>query len=69
LLAVEMEAAALYALAQAKSLPILCLAKVTNQMATVPNDFEKGAINGNEDLMHLLHHLTLIWKEGSSENP
>lgn len=69
LLAVEMEAAALYALAQAKSLSILCLAKVTNQMATVPNDFEKGAINGNEDLMHLLHHLTLIWKEEKNENP
>jgi len=42
---------------------------VTNQMATVPNDFEKGAINGNEDLMHLLHHLTLIWKEARNENP
>jgi uridine phosphorylase len=54
LLAVDMEAAALYALAQAKNLPILCFARVTNQMATVANDFEKGEANGNTDLLELL---------------
>ena len=46
LLAVEMEAAALYALARTRGFPILCFALVTNQMATAQNDFDKGAENG-----------------------
>jgi len=54
LLAVEMEAAALYALAEAKAYPILCFAHVTNQMATVENDFEKGEANGNRALVDLI---------------
>ena len=37
--AVKTEAAALYALAQAKAFPILSFAHVTNQMATMENDF------------------------------
>ena len=62
LLAVEMEAAALYALAQAKNLPILCFARVTNQMATVENDFEKGEENGNTDLLALLRKTVSAWE-------
>jgi uridine phosphorylase len=62
LLAVEMEAAALYALAQAKNLPILCFARVTNQMATVENDFEKGEENGNTDLLALLRKTASAWE-------
>ena len=54
LLAVEMEAAALYALAQARSLPILCFALVTNQMATTANDFDKGASNGVAEALGLI---------------
>ena len=46
LLAVEMEAAALYALSRAKMLPILCFALVTNQMAQSATDFDKGAADG-----------------------
>ena len=46
LLAVEMEAAALYALARTRKLPILCFALVTNQMAQTDNDFDKGSENG-----------------------
>lgn len=43
---VEMEAAALYAYAQARARQVVCLAHVTNTMATAGDDFEKGADNG-----------------------
>ena len=46
ILAVEMEAAALYAFARARSKPVLCLAHVTNQMAVADGDFEKGEADG-----------------------
>jgi uridine phosphorylase len=46
LLAVEMEAAALYAFATARQKPVLCFAHVTNQMAQVHGDFEKGEADG-----------------------
>jgi len=42
LMAVEMEAAALYAFARARQEPVLCFAHVTNQMGRVNGDFEKG---------------------------
>jgi uridine phosphorylase len=45
-LAVEMEAAALYAFAHARSRPVLCFAHVTNQMARIEGDFEKGEADG-----------------------
>lgn len=49
ILAVEMEAAALYAFAQARDKPVVCLAHVTNQMAVSEGDFEKGVDNGSRD--------------------
>lgn len=60
LLAVEMEAAALYAFAEAKRKPVICFARVTNQMAVVENDFEKGEADGNSAMLALIeqiHHL------------
>lgn len=39
---VEMEAAALYAYAEARQREVVCLAHVTNTMAVSGNDFEKG---------------------------
>jgi len=42
ILAMEMEAAALYALAQARQYQIICFAHVTNQMGQSEGDFEKG---------------------------
>ncbi len=63
LLAVEMEAAALYALAEAKAYPIICFAHVTNRMATVENDFEKGEANGNKALVDLLGRVIQTWRK------
>jgi hypothetical protein len=41
-----MESAALYAYAAARDRDVLCLAHVTNTMATAGDDFEKGHANG-----------------------
>ena len=46
ILAVEMEAAGLYAFAEARGRAVICLAHVTNQMGTIEGDFEKGEANG-----------------------
>ncbi len=54
LLAVEMEAAALYAFAQASKKDIICFAHITNQMATIENDFEKGHNKGNTAMTELI---------------
>lgn len=43
---VEMEAAALYAYAHARRRDVVCLAHVTNTMATDGDDFEKGEADG-----------------------
>jgi uridine phosphorylase len=48
---VEMEAAALYAYAAATGAPVVCLAHITNTMATTGDDFEKGEDNGAHDAM------------------
>ena len=45
-LAVEMEAAGLYAFAEAKQQPVICFAQVTNTMGTTEGDFEKGPSEG-----------------------
>jgi len=62
LLAVEMEAAALYAFAEAKGKPVVCFAHVTNAMATVENDFEKGEANGNKAFLELIAAVARAWR-------
>lgn len=47
LVAVEMEAAALYAFAAARNRRVVCFAHVTNQMARIEGDFEKGDGDGS----------------------
>ncbi|HUN98231.1 MAG TPA: nucleoside phosphorylase [Bradyrhizobium sp.] len=54
LMAVEMEAAALYAFARARQKPVLCFAHVTNQMGRVDGDFEKGEADGSHDALRLI---------------
>jgi uridine phosphorylase len=56
-LAVEMEAAALYAFANARGKQVLCFAHVTNQMALTDGDFEKGEANGARDALRLIDAL------------
>ena len=54
LLAVEMEAAALYAFAASTSNTVVCFAFVTNQMAQISGDFEKGEADGAVDALCLV---------------
>lgn len=54
IVAVEMEAAALYAFATALKRDVLCIAHVTNTMATDGDDFEKGAAGGAHDALELV---------------
>ncbi len=61
-LAVEMEAAALYAFAQAQKQPVLCFAHVTNQMAQVEGDFEKGEANGARDALDVVTVAARAWR-------
>jgi uridine phosphorylase len=53
-LAVEMEAAALYAFARAAGAAVLCLAHVTNTMGRSEQDFEKGHGDGAADALAVL---------------
>ena len=52
--AVEMEAAALYAFARARRRDVLCFAHVTNQMAVNEGDFEKGEADGSRDSLAVI---------------
>lgn len=54
LLAVEMEAAALYSFARYANVDVLCLAHVTNTMGVAEQDFEKGEADGTADALRLL---------------
>lgn len=54
LLAVEMEAAALYAFARARDRPVVCFAHVTNLMGRVEGDFEKGHADGTTDALRIV---------------
>ncbi|MBI1260604.1 MAG: uridine phosphorylase [Rhizobiales bacterium] len=54
ILAVEMEAAALYAFARTCKRPVICFAHVTNQMGQIVGDFEKGEANGSSDALRIV---------------
>jgi uridine phosphorylase len=60
--AVEMEAAALYAFATARGKPVLCFAHVTNQMALVEGDFEKGEADGTVDALAVIQAAVVAWR-------
>jgi purine-nucleoside phosphorylase len=61
-LAVEMEAASLYAFAAACDRDVLCFAHVTNQMAQVEGDFEKGEASGTRDMLRLVEATATAWR-------
>ena len=54
ILAVEMEAAALYTFARIAGVRLLCLAHVTNTMGQTDEDFEKGEADGTRDALNML---------------
>lgn len=54
ILAVEMEAAALYTFARARDALVLCLAHVTNTMGQAQQDFEKGELDGTTEALRVL---------------
>lgn len=60
------------------NVPVICLldpdgdlsrdfAHVTNQMATVENDFEKGEANGNRALIYLVERVMWDWRKRTKE--
>jgi uridine phosphorylase len=65
ILAVEMEAAALYALAKSCHRPVVCLAHVTNAMGQNGEDFEKGEDGGAVDALRVLEAVIDMWGKGN----
>jgi hypothetical protein len=63
ILAVEMEAASLYAFAAARARPVVCLAHVSNQLGCVDGDFEKGDGNGAGGSLELVTALAAAWRQ------
>lgn len=61
-LAVEMEAAALYAFGRATGNDVLCLAHVTNTMAQAGDDFEKGEEQGTVTSLRILETLVAAFR-------
>ncbi len=62
ILAVEMEAAGLYAFAQARGKPVLCFAHVTNQMAVIEGDFGKGEADGSAASLNVIAIVASAWR-------
>jgi uridine phosphorylase len=62
ILAVEMEAAALYAFAKARERSVICIAHVTNQMGRIERDFEKGAADGAEESLAVISLIGRRWR-------
>lgn len=62
ILAVEMEAAALYAFSKARGAAVLCIAHVTNQMGRVDGDFEKGLADGAEESLKVIYLIADRWR-------
>ncbi len=62
-LAVEMEAASLYAFSQAKNKPVACFAHITNQMGVSHGDFEKGEADGAVASLALISVVARSWVE------
>jgi uridine phosphorylase len=65
-LAVEMEAAALYAFATAAQRSIVCFAHVTNAMAQSEGDFEKGDADGTTATLAIVAAVIRAWSVGKN---
>ncbi len=62
-----MEAAALYALAQARQYQIICFAHVTNQLGQTEGDFEKGEASGSETALYVVSQTAHPWGQRQTE--
>jgi uridine phosphorylase len=69
ILAVEMEAAALYAFARVRRQPVLCFAHVTNQMAVAEGDFEKGEADGSAAALAVIAGAVRGWRRLAAATP
>ncbi|MPZ33696.1 MAG: uridine phosphorylase [Rhodospirillales bacterium] len=67
ILAVEMEAAALYAFAAVREVPVLCFAHVTNQMGQIAGDFEKGVAEGAQESLRVVAKVAHRWRKGRAQ--
>jgi uridine phosphorylase len=61
ILGVEMEAASLYAFAEAKRKPVVCFAHITNRMGVLEGDFEKGEAEGSLESLRLVEVVARRW--------
>ena len=68
IIAVEMEAAALYAFACARSRAVICFAHVTNQMGNVEGDFEKGVEDGSRTALQLIGATAKVWQSANARS-
>ena len=66
ILAVEMEAAALYAFSRARRKPLLCFAHVTNRMGQIDGDFEKGEADGTDRSLAVISAAARRWLESDA---
>lgn len=62
IMGVEMEAAGLYAFAEARKKPVICFAHITNRMARIEGDFEKGIANGSQDALRVIDIVAETWR-------
>lgn len=69
ILGVEMEAAALYAFAEAQGRDVVCFAHITNHMAVTEGDFEKGLDGGSHDALQVISLTVRRFVSGSSLCP
>jgi uridine phosphorylase len=61
-LAVEMEAAALYTFAAVRERPVVCFAHVTNRMGRADEEFEKGDADGTHDACEVIDAAATAWR-------
>lgn len=66
---VEMEASALYALAQALEKKVICFAHLTNTMAQSEGDFEKGKEFGSLDTINLISEILKLMGPNTYQTP
>jgi uridine phosphorylase len=66
-LAVEMEAAALYTFAAERNSPVVCFAHVTNEMGRGDADFEKGGTEGSAATLEIVDAAITAWRSSGGD--